>query len=288
MGICRTKTAEFSYQKLYGNISKSIAPLFAGVMMDWLSRGRVGADFRVVFYQFAVTQILAIFIVGFLEQPATSGKKSKGDSSSALFKNPAVLAFCVVAFLGGAYKSFGDSFCVLYLKQLGASNSLFGLRGTIAGISGTVFTFLAGFITQKYGNAAIFAAAICLQGVRLLVFSTFQDPYYILPIEASEGVYLVLFLVSMTTYCGKIAPPSLLSSLHGVVWGLFFGLGRAGGSLIGGILISYLGNIATFRVLSVVALTAGVTYFLLYNSWLKHVEPKNDDGKTETNNRKKH
>jgi len=287
MAVSVRHKSEFSFQKFYGMISRSVAPLFVGVVMDWMSQGKARADFSVAFYQFAASQIAVIFILGFLDIPDKKPhQKTQGASAASLFRNPAVFVFLVIMFIGGIYKSFSDSFCMLYFKELGASNSFFGLRGSVAGVSGIVFTFLAGFIIQKVGCATIFAMAMILHGVRLLVFSAFQNPYQILPIEALEGPYLVMFMVTMTTYCGQIAPASLVGSLQGMVWGLFLGLGRASGSLIGGVLISYMGNIAAFRVLGLVGISVGVVYYVLYNSWLKHVEPNNDQRK-ENNNKSK-
>jgi len=290
LSVARTNNAEYNFQKFYGSLGGVMSPVLVGILMDRSSRGTGKTDFSSGFYLFAATQLMCIMVLRFIKDaPAKKeGHKGTGDASaSALFKNPAVFAFLVLAFLGGVYWSFTDTFCILFLEELGASKSFFGLRAGVAGMTGIVATFFGGFIIQKVGSANLFATSMMFYFVRLMVYSFAQDPTHVLIVEVTEGVTFVLFIVNLTTYMVKITPPSLMGSVQGMVMGLFMGLGRASGSLVGGVLTSYLGSRATFQLLGVVALLAGLSYLSLYNSWLKNVEPKYDQKKDENKEKKK-
>jgi len=291
LSVSRARNAEYNFQKFYGSLSGCISPPLVGIIMDRVNQGTGKTDFSVAFYLFAVSQILCFVVVALIKEDPVKKTDSKGagatTTASELFKNPAVFAFLLMALVGGAYWQFIDAFGMLFLDELGASKSFFGLRASVAGLSGVFLTLFSGFIIQKFGAANLFASSLFCYVIRLTIYSFAQDPYHILYTEALEGVSFALFIVSITTYTVRITPPHLMGSVQGMVMGLFMGLGRATGSLVGGVLVSLLGSRASFQFLAVVALLLGSSYITLYNSWLKNVEPRYDEKEDHNKNKKK-
>merc|ERR1719186_1993934 len=79
-----------------------------------------------------------------------------------------------------------------------------------------------------------------------------------------------------------------MASLEGVMGALYFGVGKALGSLIGGLAIDAIGVRNTFRCFSIASLVAASVYLLFTSMWDKRKKvvqdvEKNSDDKTDVN-----
>ena len=101
---------------------------------------------------------------------------------------------------------------------------------------------------------------IVLFAIRLLGYSFITDPTYIFPFEALEGLTMALMMTSAVTYVAKISSSATISSVMGLMGALFFGVGKGSGSLLGGLLMSYIGAENTFRTFAVTSLVCSVAY----------------------------
>ena len=90
-------------------------------------------------------------------------------------------------------------------------------------------------------------------------------------------------IVAFVEYAGILATSSTVVTLQGMQGGLYNGVGRGTGSLIGGVLIHKIGIKMTFRTMAVISGIAGVCYFFV-NAILDHCgKQKSEDSKSNNN-----
>ena len=70
-----------------------------------------------------------------------------------------------------------------------------------------------------------------------------------------------LLMIAAMTYAKNNADIETMASLEGVMGGLYFGIGKALGSLVGGLAIEDIGVRNTFRCFSVTSLVTASVYF---------------------------
>ena len=93
-------------------------------------------------------------------------------------------------------------------------------------------------------------------------YSFLTNPLYVYPFEALEGFTMALMMTSAVTYVAKISSASTIASVMGIMGALFFGVGKAAGSLFGGTLMSFLGARMTFRILAGNAMLCALVYLI--------------------------
>jgi len=98
--------------------------------------------------------------------------------------------------------------------------------------------------------------------IRFLGYSFVTRPEMVYPFEALEGFTMALMMTSAVTYVAKISTQTTIASVMGLMGSLFFGVGKGSGCLFGGICMSYLGSITTFRLFSGLAGTCAIIYFI--------------------------
>lgn len=78
-----------------------------------------------------------------------------------------------------------------------------------------------------------------------------------------------LSFTAAVTYAAKLSTTSTDSSIQGLLGGVYYGVGRGSGSLIGGYLMKSFGTRPTYRIFAVVSLVTGFVYFLFNALYLK-------------------
>ncbi|KAB7499375.1 hypothetical protein Anas_02313 [Armadillidium nasatum] len=90
-----------------------------------------------------------------------------------------------------------------------------------------------------------------------------SSPWWAMPFEALECVTVSLMVVSFVSYAAVLSSPTTVVTLQGMYGGLYNGVGRGAGSLIGGFLIEKLGIFKTFRIIAAIGGCSGAVYFVL-------------------------
>jgi hypothetical protein len=104
---------------------------------------------------------------------------------------------------------------------------------------------------------------------RLLGYSFVENPVYVYPFEALEGLTMALMMTSAVTYVARISTPNTIASIMGIMGALFFGVGKAVGSLFGGTLMAYFGAEWTFRYFAINGAICALTYALFECLYVK-------------------
>lgn len=134
---------------------------------------------------------------------------------------------CVIFFLWCVAIGLGTAliwnFLFIYLEQLdkeleGCDSSMKTLEGLVMGIQcfgGELpFFFLSGWILKRIGHVNAMSMVLFGFGVRFILYSMLQNPWYILPIELLNGVTFGIFYATMASYASIVAPPGTEATMQ--------------------------------------------------------------------------
>lgn len=63
-------------------------------------------------------------------------------------------------------------------------------------------------------------------GLRFLLYSWIENPWYCLPIELLQGPTFGIFYATMASYASIVAPPGTEATVQGIVGAVFEGIGK--------------------------------------------------------------
>lgn len=145
-----------------------------------------------------------------------------------------------------------------------------GLTITVGGIVGIPLLVLSGPIIKKIGHANVIFIGFVFYAIRLLGYSLIYDPWLCLIFEAMESITFSLSFTAAVTYAAKLSTVTTDTSIQGMLGGLYYGVGKGAGSLIGGYLINAISIRATFQVFAISTTITGLIYVGFYHFYMKH------------------
>ncbi|KAK8754737.1 hypothetical protein V5799_002559 [Amblyomma americanum] len=266
VSMVHTYDGRFAWQRFWAIVGSVFSAPLSGFFIDLSSEHVVtGFDYSPAFYMFNVFTVLTAIFTYVLEiQVATPGKnvfyRARG-----LMKQPHFLSlFLFVLCLGSVY-GFLEYFLFWYLLDLGAQNYLLGLTISIGGLAGFVFLYETKWFMDKLGPVNVIALSGLVYCARLVGYSYIgQHPLWCIPLEGLEAMTFHLLWVAIGTYGTQIAPRGLKPTVQSCVGGIYFGLGRSMGSLVGGTAMYFLGAETAFRIMGGVAAVASLSYGCFY------------------------
>jgi len=169
----------------------------------------------------------------------------------------------------GVFWGYIEGFLFWFLDDLGASKLQMGWTVTVGMVTSLPFLVFSGPITEKLGHVTVIIIGMLAYFIRLLGYSFVQRPEMVYPFEALEGFTMALMMTSAVTYVAKISTQTTIASVMGLMGSLFFGVGKGSGCLFGGICMSYLGSITTFRLFAGLAGTCALIYFIFQMTYIR-------------------
>lgn len=194
---------------------------------------------------------------------------------------------CVIFFLWcvaiGLCTALIWNFLFVYLEELDEDNFMKTLEGLVMAIQcfgGELpFFFMSGWILKRIGHVNAMSLVLFGFGVRFILYSMLQSPWYVLPIELLNGITFGLFYATMASYASIVAPPgteatmqvSLFSPLknlnyncfppsQSLVGAIFEGVGVSIGSQIAGQLFKAVSARTTFEIFGIGAFIAFIIH----------------------------
>ncbi|XP_012278915.1 uncharacterized protein LOC105698878 [Orussus abietinus] len=269
IAILREQKADYGLQRIYGSIGGMISSPLSGLMIDYASSGKEYTDFRPAFYLYAALKIVGGALM------LTINLEFKRPSSNVIsdvigvLKNIEIVALLIACFVLGTAWGYIESFLFWLLQDLGGSRSLMGITITVGGIAGVPLLVMSGPIIEKIGHANVLFVGFVFYAIRLLGYSMIYNPWHCLIFEAMESVTSSLSFTAAVTYAARLSTTTTDSSIQGLLAGLYYGVGRGCGSLIGGYLMKAFGTRPTYQIFAVVSLATGVIYYIFNMAYLK-------------------
>lgn len=63
-------------------------------------------------------------------------------------------------------------------------------------------------------------------GIRFLLYSMLENPWWVLPIELMQGLTYGIFYTNMATYAYVVSPEGTAATVQGIVGAAFEGVGK--------------------------------------------------------------
>ena len=174
-----------------------------------------------------------------------------------------LLAFLAAFLIAGMLWGYLENFLFWHLEDLGATKFLMGISlaiGTLAGIPVTMFSKL---IIQKLGYKRIVVMALLLYAMRLFGFAELKTAEPFLALEITKPLCTTLLLITCFSFVKDNAALTTMATVEAIFGSAYFGVGRGLGGLFGGFSIEALGNVTSFRIFGLVAVSSALLYSVI-------------------------
>lgn len=269
IAILREQEADYGLQRIYGSIGGMISSPLSGLLIDYASQDKGYTDFRPAFYLYAGLKLVSGLLMLAINLEFKSPATNVVSDVLTVLRNVEVVALFIACFILGTAWGYIESFLFWLIQDLGGSRSLMGITITVGGIAGIPLLVLSGPIISKIGHANVLFIGFVFYAVRLCGYSLIYNPWLTLIFEALESVTSSLSFTAAVTYAAKLSTTTTDSSIQGLLGGLYYGVGKGSGSLIGGYLMKAFGTRPTYQIFAVISLVTGLMYFFFNLLYLK-------------------
>lgn len=269
IAIVREQRADYGLQRVYGSLGGMISSPLSGMLIDYVSRGKGYTDFRPAFYLYAVLKVASGVLMLSIDLEFKQPAQNLLDDVISVFRNIEIVALFIACFIMGTAWGYIESFLFWLLQDLGASRSLMGITITVGGIAGLPLLVLSGPIIRRLGHANVIFIGFVFYAIRLLGYSLIYNPWLCLIFEALESVTSSLSFTAAVTYAARLSSTTTDTSVQGLLGGLYYGVGRGAGSLVGGYLMKYFGTRPTYQIFAASTLLTGCIYFLFNKFYIR-------------------
>ncbi|KZC05141.1 Major facilitator superfamily domain-containing protein 6-A, partial [Dufourea novaeangliae] len=269
IAILREQKADYGLQRIYGSIGGMISSPLSGLLIDYASTGKSYTDFRPAFYLYAALKLMSGVLMLAINLEFKSPASNVVRDVFTVLRNIEVAALFIACFILGTAWGYIESFLFWLIQDLGGSRSLMGITITVGGIAGIPLLVLSGPIISKIGHANVLFIGFVFYAIRLCGYSIIYNPWHTLIFEVLESVTLSLSFTAAVTYAAKLSTTTTDSSIQGLLGGVYYGVGKGSGSLIGGYLMKAFGTRPTYRIFAGMTLVTGVMYYIFNVTYLK-------------------
>lgn len=281
IAVIREQNADYGLQRVYGSIGGMISSPLSGLLIDYASRGKDYTDFRPAFYLYAVLKVVTGVLMLSIDLKFKQPAQNLLQDVVTVFKNIEMIALFMACFIMGTAWGYIESFLFWLLKDMNASSSLMGFTVTVAGVAGLPLLVFSGPIIQKLGHANVLFIGFVFYAIRLLGYSLIYNPWLCLIFEAMESVTSSLSFTAAVTYAARLSTTTTDTSVQGLLGGIYYGVGKGAGSLIGGYLMKFYGTRPTYQIFAVATLITGFIYFFFNKFYIRRRVTIADDAITE-------
>ncbi|XP_072040443.1 major facilitator superfamily domain-containing protein 6-like isoform X2 [Amphiura filiformis] len=263
--ILAIKGGDYGKQRLWGSIGWGIFAFMSGIAVDRynekLKSDRIHYD--PIFYMYISFMALTFFCTVFMRFPPHKSAERLGKNLWLVLRKAYVIAYFGVVVIMGIGFGITGAYLFLFMTELKSSYLVMGLSQFITTMAEIPCFFVSGPIIKRIGHNSVFCLGLLAFCVRLLGFSFAPNPWVILPFQVLHGITFGLFWAAVASYATMIAPDGMIATLQTICTALHFGVGRAVGISLGGIIFEKLGSRNLFRICAGLFLTSLVVYYLL-------------------------
>ncbi|WIA33190.1 hypothetical protein OEZ86_006337 [Tetradesmus obliquus] len=178
-----------------------------------------------------------------------------------LLQQPAVLAFLWQCLLMGFGLGVMGTYEFLWLKQLGAPETLMGMA-LLFNVCTEVPAFqMQGAIMARMSPPALLSVVLGATALRLAAYAALPaagSPWAVLPVELLHGITFGVGFSTATVYGSRLAPPQLAATFQGLWQATYAGIGAGAGGLLGGLLMERCGGQGLFAAAAAIVAAGGL------------------------------
>ena len=180
----------------------------------------------------------------------------------SLLTNSQWTIFLLSILLGSLPLSISNTYLYLYLKDLGANETLMGFSQTLATLSELPMWFFANTMIRKFHPKGMLIFAFIACALQAFGYAFVPVPWFALALQLLHGPAFSVMWSAGVAYAADISTENTRATAQGMFGGITMGLRSALGTLIGGFIYDLAGGAMTYRVAGIVAVI-GLILFIV-------------------------
>lgn len=184
------------------------------------------------------------------------------------------LLFFTCIYIAGASGGVSDAFSYLRYQESGCSTTHMGQSRLLSSAAGAVMFWYSGHISIFLGIQNVIVLSLMCTGARFSLLRFMDRPYYAYLVDLIRGTTYGAFWSSSTIYGSQIGPASLRATTLLLLNGIYNGIGRSSGAILGGEFVALFGTNELFlwcsRINYAMAITMAILYYHQDKNTMKH------------------
>ncbi|NQX68163.1 MFS transporter [Paenibacillus alba] len=249
----RTSGKSYASFRVYGSIGFAVSAGGFGLLLR-----HYGTGLTPILCLFTI--VCTLVIVFLLKDARQGGKKMAFGGMLSILRSKKFLWFLVLIVIMSVSHRFNDGFLALYMRQLGASDSLIGYAWMTSALSEIpVFFFLSKY-GHRFKELPLLAFAGIIYAVRFFIMSSIHDPSWVIWIQMLHSLTFGIFLFTANRYISQLIPDEYRSSgqaIFAVAWSSVAGL--ISGTL-GGWIFDAAGGSTVYAIAACLSIVAAIGF----------------------------
>jgi MFS family permease len=250
----------YGKQRLWGAISYGI---MASIVGFTISETCNILSFYYYFFAFSVIYIvtLCFFKIDASKHNETTQLTSEvfWEKMLIIVNSYKILSFLCVIFVIGNANGALYSLLFVFLKNLGASETLLGLTVFVMCFAEVILFFFSPQILEKLGHIGCLYITLTAFSARFFWYSNLTNPWWVFPAEVMHGITWAIMWTAAVSYAKLLAPSGVHATMQSILNAVLC-LGQAAGSLVAGILYQEIGSMV-YRYFAYWLIGAFIFYF---------------------------
>lgn len=242
--------------RLFGSIGYTAISLTGGALL-----AQMGGITQLPYLLWAVWIFPLLLLIFLRDEPAEGGGMTL-KSLGALFTNKSFLWFLVMVFIISVPHRMNDVMLGLYMKELGASDSMVGWAWALAAVVEIPVFALIGRYMHKIHEFALIGIVGLLYALRWFMYYVTDEPWVLLALQAGAALTFAVFWLVAMHYVARVLPPELGATGFSLLSMVYLGLAGMSGGLIGGWLKDLYGGESMYLFAALAALLGGVLFLV--------------------------
>jgi MFS family permease len=201
---------------------------------------------------------------------------SKGAAEYILQDFDHVLFFLIIYVMGSS-AGVNDAFTYPRFREVGLDTNHMGISRMCSSIAGGIMFWFSSSLSDVVGRENVLILSLVCNFVRFWLLKVMDRPVEGYIAEGIRGGIFGSFWSSSSVYASQIGPPTLRPTLLLVLNGVYNGIGRSTGSLLGGRIQAEAGTESLYRIVATTNLSVAIAvivyqHILRTKSRHKHIQ----------------
>ena len=265
MSLLENRQYLYGKQRMWGAVGWGISAPFIGLQAD-----NLGIQWIFIGYLFWLG--LGFLIVFGLPIKPVRRQSSFLHNLRQFISKREWLLFLVTVYISGSNLSIITNYLFLYLKEMGATQTLMGWGLTIATISEIPVLYFADKLIKRFGAQGVLILSLGASVVRAFGYAVVSTPLAALVLQLFHGLTFSAMWAAGVSYANENAPPGLGATAQSVFFSVVFGLSGITGGFLGGILFEKFGGASMF-VWSGSGVLVALLMFMIFKLFYRNHAP---------------
>jgi PPP family 3-phenylpropionic acid transporter len=218
-------------------------------------------------YGTGLTPILCLFtitctliLVFFLKDARQSGKKMALGGMLSILRSRKFVWFLILIIIMSVSHRFNDGFLALYMRQLGASDSVIGYAWMASALSEIPMFFFLSRHGHRFKELPLLAFAGIIYALRFFIMGSIHNPAWIIAVQLLHSLTFGVFLITANRYISQIIPDEYRSSgqaIFAVAWSSIAGLISG---MLGGWMYDAVGGSTVYVIAGCLSIVAAIGF----------------------------